>query len=151
MKKIWIGNNMIKLDWFITQELYYYTRISDIQIQWQFSYKLSDLICFSNQLIFLLQDELHWDSFSRKILHSYAKESESGCNSHSFNKQMVAEFFKNVSSITYDLHFWEMQDFWKMWVKFWQEFWSGEQMKSYIVLVGKTFFHWIPNFWAWAD
>ena len=100
MKKIWIGNNMIKLDWFISQELYYYTKISDIQIQWQFSYKLSDLICFSNQLIFLLQDELHWDSFSRKILHSYAKESESGCNSHSFNKQMAAEFFKNRAATT---------------------------------------------------
>ena len=48
--KIWIGNTLIKLDWLISQELYYYTRISGKQIQLQFSFKFSDLTCFSNWL-----------------------------------------------------------------------------------------------------
>ena len=127
---------MIKLHWLISQELYYYTRISDKQIQLQISFKFSDLICFSN-----------W--------HSSYKMSYIGIH---FLEQFCTSMLKKVSQVVillisrwlqnssrmwvtlFRIHTFEksrwLQDFRKMWIKFWQEFWSGDQMKSSIVLIG---------------
>ena len=130
-----------------------------IQIQWQLSFKISDLICFSNwhSCYKMSYIKIHLlEQFCNPILKKVSQVV--------IPILLISRWLQNSSRMWVPLHMiytfeksrW-LQDFWKMWVKFWQEFWSGEQMKSSIVLVGKItdygrpmipFFIEIPNFWV---